>query len=266
MSVRSRFLLATTLAIVWMVVYLLPGCRKETEVVTVTRYDTVYTQPDMCPDTTLPINCYTTFLRGQGQRLPLGKEDTITVGMDQCITLGHCAFDTFIPTYRICLRAVSPGHIPDTAMCRAAGIPLCCPAYKPPPDDVAGSNADIRSVYFGVYKICDGDKGVIFTQLGQTQYLSHPDSNPNYSCQTHIQNLLQDTIETFAFNNCTFRLIHFPKQFDYDTVTVVYLPQGPPNALGEPTLIPCCAGTFKNPFNPGYGLWDVFVQIGLRCQ
>ncbi len=260
-----KVLLAVVLGLGFWLTFL-PGCRKETEVVTYVHHDTVYVQPDMCPDTTLPINCYTTYLRGQGQRLPLGKEDTITVGMDQCITLGHCAFDTFIPTYRICLRAVSPGHIPDTAMCRAAGLPLCCPAYKPPPDDVGGGHIDLVAAYFEVRQICGAKQRVIFNQLGITQHLPHPDANPNFSCQLYLDTLLEDVPAVYWFKNCSFRFIRYPDQFDYDTIREVYLPQGPPNVFGEPSLIPCCAGDFKNKSNPGFSISDIYTIIGLQCN
>ena len=146
-------------------------------------------------------------------------------------------------------------------MCRAAGIPLCCPEiidyYA---DDVVVPNIDIASVVMGISSICNKNSKLIgFEVLGQTRYLEHPDSNPNFSCQAHLQSwsIFPDSIQRHRFKNCSIRLIELPKQFDYDTITVVSAMQGP-----NGSFTPCCAGDFNNVID----VLNKHVKIGLQCN
>ncbi|NPA33561.1 MAG: hypothetical protein GXO48_01340 [Chlorobi bacterium] len=238
------------------------ACKKEKIIIQGSRTDTIYIQYEHCQyDTSLPINCYTTHLRSSAQRLGNAQEDTIVWYESQCITLGHCKFDEFYPYYKVCLISIVPGRIPDTAMCRAAGIPLCCPEFIDYyGDDVVVPNIDIAMVMMGINNICNKNSRLIgFDVLGQTSYLEHPDSNPNFSCQNHLQSwsIFPDFIQRYQFKNCSIRLIEYPKKFDYDTVTVVYAMQGP-----NGNFTPCCAGSFST----GIDIFSIHAKIGLQCQ
>ncbi len=233
------------------------ACKKEKIIIQGSRTDTIYVQYEHCRyDTSLPINCYTTHLRGSARRLMSVKEDTIVWYESQCITFGHCKFDDFYPYYKICFTGPSSGRIPDTAMCRAAGVPLCCPAFSEIVDDLPTTDIDILTVWFKTINICSNKSNILlFNEIGQTRYLEYPDSNPNFSCQAHLQSLFPDSVQTYKFKNCSIRLIEYPQEFDYDTITVVYAPQGPGGSL-----TPCCAGAFKNP------PLSIYVKIGLQCS
>jgi len=143
-------------------------------------------------------------------------------------------------------------------MCRAAGIPLCCPAFMDY-EDVVVPNIDIASVIINIKNVCSRrNKLVMMDEIGQTRYLEHPDSNTNFSCQSHLQSLFPDSIQIYKFKNCSIRLIEYPQEFDYDTITVVYAPQGPGGSL-----TPCCAG-FRN--NSPYDIYSIYAKIGLQCR
>ncbi len=257
----------------------LPGCRKETEVVTFVHHDTVYVQPDMCPDTTLPINCYTTQLRSSTRNLFDNGKDTLYLPEVSCIWLGHCSFDKFTPLYRVCISGASDALIPDTAMCRAAGLPLCCPHYDtsliscvdyssdsdvPGPDPAPGYPPynDVGIAYLRVIPLCSQqpERWYNLTIFGATARLSHPDSNSAFSCQMHVQALQSHACTEFQLHNCTLRLIDIPRIAD--TVTAVWLPQGPPDPiLSTPRYIRCCAPDVKNTFTR-----LSTVQIVLQCD
>ncbi len=248
------------------------ACKKEKIIIQGSRTDTIYVQYDHCQyDTSLPINCYTTHLRGSAQRLGAGGGvDTLELTTLQYVTLGHCEFDKFVPLYVLRVYGIFPGRIPDTAMCRAAGLPLCCPSYntnqpcfqateKGDPL-LEGSPNDISSAFFQLIDFCDRTniEKFSFNIVGQTQYLLHPDSNPNLQCSQHLQALFQNSCQAFNFRNCTVRLIDIPKRFEPDTITVVYLPQ----ADGYYTT-PCCAAAFKESSG---GLFQETVKIELQCD
>ncbi len=252
------------LGIVFVLGIVFHACKKEKIIIQGSRTDTIYVQYENCQyDTSLPINCYTTHLRGSARRLRSVKEDTIVWYFSRCVTFGFCEFEKFYPYYKVCFRSPPGGRIPDTTMCRDAGIPLCCPSFgEEIADDMPRTDVDISRVLFTITNICTKQsKWVSFHEIGQTKYLEHPDSNPNFSCQTHLQTLFPDSIQRHTFKNCSIRLIEIPKQFDYDTITVVYLPQGP-----NGNYIPCCAGTVNLLKPPTYDLFDMYVKIGLQCN
>ncbi len=242
-----------------------PSCKKEKIIVQGSRTDTIYIQYEHCQyDTSLPINCYTThYIRGKQDRIRFSREDTIVWYFSQCVTFGFCEFEKFYSYYRVCFKSPPGGRIPDTAMCRAAGIPLCCPSFgEEVADDIPTIDVDIASVLFTITNLCTRQtRWVEFNEIGETRYLEHPDSNPDFSCQAHLQSLFPDTIQLERFKNCSIRLIEIPKQFDNDTITVVYLPQGPGG-----DYIPCCAGTVNLLSPPTHGLFDVYVKVGLQCE
>ncbi len=252
---RAAIFWSLGIVFVWGIVF--HACKKEKIIIQGSRTDTIYIQYEHCQyDTSLPINCYTTHLRSGAQRFGAGKEDTIVMYESQCITLGHCKFDEFFPYYKLCFEGPSSGRIPDTAMCRAAGIPLCCPTFMDYPDDLPVTDIDILTVWLRKISVCSvGAQWLSFSKVGQTRYLEHPDSNPNFSCQSHLQSLFPDSIQNYKFKNCSIRLIEYPQEFDYDTITIVYAPQGPGGSL-----IPCCAGDFSNP------PLNVYAKIGLQCN
>lgn len=266
------------------------ACKKEKIIVQGSRTDTILIQYEHCQyDTTLPINCYVTHLRSYSRTLRNNKADTLELNVLQYVTLGHCKFSEFIPLYILHTKVIFPGRIPDTAMCRAAGLPLCCPGYTTERpclqatvkgEPLASSQwNDISSAWFELINICSKTDTLRFSfnLIGQTQYLSHPDSNPQLSCYQHIQPLLQNSCQSFSFKNCTIHLIDIPMRYEPDTITVVYLPQGENNYL-----IPCCAPAFKDgsgsvpryktfytSTRKGYDrgtIFDETVKIELRCD
>ena len=256
-----KVLLAVVLGLGFWLTFL-PGCRKETEVVTFVHHDTVYVQPDMCPDTTLPINCYTTYLRDGTLRRLAAQEDTLTVSETRCVWLGHCSYNEFTPIYKLCV-GVDGGRIPDTAMCRAAGIPLCCPYYDTytfPCRQVINSRNPFRSSI----PLNDAEVAILdfsppcstlprqvyyIPYFGPTQFISHPDSNPSISCSAYVQDIKQRTCSEARVHNCTLRVLYIPNR--YDTVTAIQFPQGPT----------CCAPAAKGSIPV-----SVPVKIGIRCD
>ena len=249
------------------------ACKKEKIIIQGSRTDTIYVQYEHCRyDTSLPINCYTTHLRGSARRLRAGGGvDTLELTTLQYVTLGYCEFDKFVPLYILRATSIGPGRIPDTAMCRRAGIPLCCPManFEQPclqaqqqdgPNIIYDVN-DVASVEFSLKEFCNRSKEqeFSFNKIGPTQYISHPDSNPNLSCQDFVQLLQHSDCQEFRFKNCSIKLVDIDSKYDFDTVTVVYLMQG-----DNMTWIPCCAGAYSpdNIFDP----FEATAKIQLQCN
>ncbi len=240
------------------------ACKKEKIIIQGSRTDTIYIQYEHCQyDTSLPINCYTTHLRSGFSKFR-ATSDTFIIGNNQCVILGNCDGENFQPVYKICAEII-PGRIPDTAMCRAAGLPLCCPSYYsespclqatqiPEPPHTFDLN-DISTVTLTVSNICQKtQKDISLNLLGPTLFIMHPDSNPNFICQDYLRPLFQNACQSYTIGNCTMRLVDIPRKYEPDTVRLIYLEQGEPNPIGVPTLIPCCAPAYKtasssNPFN-----------------
>jgi len=249
------------------------ACKKEKIIIQGSRTDTIYVQYEHCQyDTSLPINCYTTHLRGSARRLRAGGGvDTLELTTLQYVTLGYCEFDKFVPLYILRAEAIFPGRIPDTAMCRTAGIPLCCPMadLKQPclqaePQDASQiiyEFNDVATTTFSLTNICNKQdiRKFSFNLIGPTQYIESPDSNPALLCQDFIRPLLDSACQVFTFRNCTIKLIDISRKHDYDTVKVVYLMQG-----DNMTWIPCCAGAYKevDPTRP----FERTAKIILQCD
>ncbi len=247
------------------------ACKKEKIIVQGSRTDTIYIQYEHCQyDTSLPINCYTTHLRSGAQPLRSNGVDTLELNVFQYVTLGYCRLEKFVPLYILHPEMITNWRIPDTAMCRAAGIPLCCPGYNTDKPCLQATESaetipynyinDVSSVWFTLVDFCTRRDTLQFSfnLVGQTQYIAHPDSNPNLSCSQYLQALFQSSCEVFSFKNCTIRLIDIPEQYEPDTVTVVYLPQGE-----NYYTTPCCAPAFKSTTG---GFLDKTVKIELRCD
>ncbi len=160
----------------------------------------VYSDTDTCKDIKgLPINCFS----HEGNIIT--TSDTFLMQEGECIWFGNCADQEFTPIYRVCLRSIYDYRVPDTAMCRADSLPLCCPddyfeapsmcwKYYPYPDDfwdvVGGPDKpiDVAVVSFRAVAYCYLRQGFVYSAVlfGNTRNLSHPDSLPNFSCDSYL--------------------------------------------------------------------------------
>ncbi len=214
--------------------------------------------PDWCADTARPINCYLRPPVPNKDIHPLNPADTLLLPEGNCLFLGHCAPDTFIPHYKLCLPGFLDNRIPDTAMCRRVGLPLCCPD---PTNFLVEFTDVIISIYgvdaaqatFQVTPLCPAlpsqkHKLILwgkYTTLPHSDYSSTP-------CSTYVQQWWWlDISDSFQVQNCTIELLDLLPGPDTVTMTL----------LSGPYIDSCCTGISKQR-TPA----DRKTQIRIHCR
>ncbi len=199
-----HILSAITLLLLSIFISTFHACKKEKIIVQGSRTDTIYIEPNLCKDTVLDINCYTEYFRRGTERIVV-REDTIIISEGKSIVLGNCSAGKFKPLYTLIVTGIYGGRIPDTSMCRNAGLPLCCPYYDTTMSCVGSGLSsgsvnddsqlpffnDIQLVSLRFVPTCSRLNTLEFNLpvFGPTYYVFSPDSNPSFSCYDYMMDI-----------------------------------------------------------------------------